>query len=574
MAEDNKKISPEADPQSADIPAKDEAIGEITDALEKKLHENEEENTPTAEPPKRSDDDILNELKEALDKAENNEGADDILTGGSLKQSDSAYEHISQEDFKLPQDVPEDDPAANRENEANAPDKESVSADLPEQTNDFRPIGNVNAAKKRPQSSEPDNNGSKRAKKSSPAKIIFIILALLLVAAGAFALVHYVIAPNIGSSGSDAGKTGSQSGAANELETAPVAPTESGYTQMASNAMKEMSRREKICQLFIVTPEMLTNEELVTGAADLTKNGLESYPVGGVIYTQQNILGEDQAKAMISNTQSFSKIPLFISVDDDGVISAVQDGQSAIGNTTEDTYNSAVESSGQKHNIGFNLDFSLDADLLDAKEKNPNLTDADANSLLSSAIKGYNESGVIPSLKYFPGKKTDKDDSGESEDGFVHITRTADELDNGSEFSAFRSAIESGVGMIMVDHVFVDKLDDEKPATLSSKLVPELLRKKLNYQGVAVTGNMSADYFTTSYKYSTIVKGIFDSDIDMILNPNSIQSYVEEIESMMDSGTITEEQLDTKVKRILTLKYQSGVIGESNGSTDSSEAAE
>lgn len=635
MAEDNNKILPDAENHSADTPAKDEVIGEITDALEKKLHENEDENVPVKEPPKQSDDDILTELKEALDKAENNDDADDILTGGkTLKQSDKTVQ-LTEEDSDLPIEPDAVDTDAEQGKEEDAPDKKDVdgiASDTPKSNWQSRSADTDKSRRTTPVQSD---NSADRAKKRNPGKIILLIVLFLIVGAGVFALVHYVIAPSISPSGNNTGANGSssQSGGAtgDQLETAPVAPTESGYALMASNAMKDMSRREKICQLFIVTPEKLTNEEVVTQAGNLTKEGLKSYPVGGVIYTQQNLTGEDQAKSLVSDTQSFSKIPLFITVDDDAVISTMQNGQSAgpgtapgngpeggpgngpeggpgngpeggpgngpeggPGNgpeqdpseaeddiTTEGAYEDAVETSEQKHDVGFNLDFSLDADLSDAKENDPDLKDADVNSLLSSAIKGYNEGGVIPTLKYFPVMKAEKDDSSESEgsnntseSGFIHINHTAEELDNSSEFSAFRSGIESGAGMIMVNHVFVDKIDTEKPATLSSKVVPELLRKKLNYQGVAITGNMSADYFTTEYKYSTIVKGIFNSDIDMILNPNSIQSYVEEIESMMDSGTITEEQLDTKVKRILTLKYQSGVIGESNGSTESSEAAE
>ena len=127
--------------------------------------------------------------------------------------------------------------------------------------------------------------------------------------------------------------------------------------------------------------------------------------------------------------------------------------------------------------------------------------------------------------------------------------------------------------MNRADHTYVDQLDSERPATLSDKVVPQLLREKLNYQGVVVTGNMSADYFTREYKYSTIVKGIFASDIDLILNPNSIQSYVQEIENLLNSGEITEDQLDAKVKRILTLKYQSGVITDSSDATGSDSTA-
>ena len=195
------------------------------------------------------------------------------------------------------------------------------------------------------------------------------------------------------------------------------------------------------------------------------------------------------------------------------------------------------------------------------------LTDAQAGDLISSTVKGYSENKVIPGIKYFPGI-LDAKDSADGSDPFRHITKTEVEIDASSEFTAFRSGIEAGAGMIMVDHIMVDQVDNEKPATLSDKVVPQFLRKKLNYQGVAVTGDMSAGYFTREYKFSTIVKGIFAADIDLILNPNSIQSYVQEIEGLLESGDIKEDQLNTKVKRILTLKYQSGMMDDSANATE------
>lgn len=601
MAEDKKNLSP--DSENEPVKAPDETISELSDALEKKLHENENDNVPPEKAPEPTDDDVLAEIKEALDKAENSEDENDILSG---KAADDRFERISEEDFKLPDtdDVGQDTKAA---------DEISRSADREaEQAKSSWQSKTAAAPSKRQSSDSAPDGKATRAKKSSPTKIILFILAFIAVGIAAFALVHYVITPNMANGGGSDSSSRSEA-TKDELET--IAPTESAHAMKANDTMKNMSRREKICQLFMVTPEVLMNSETpVTAADNSTKDALGNYPVGGVIFTQQNLTGEDQAKALVSGTQDDSKIPLFIAVDDDAIISTATpgapqggpgnapqggpeggpgntpgngpqggpgnggpqggpEGQQAPTEKDKDTspdgaYEEAYTTSQQKHDVGFNLDFTLDADASEAKENNPELTDTEAGTLLSSAVKGCNEGGVIPSLKYFPGKQ----DTDSSDTGFVHITKSTEDLDTSTEFGLFRSGIEAGAGMIMVNHVYVDKLDTEKPATLSDKVVPQLLREKLNYQGVVVTGNMSADFFTREYKYSTIVKGIFASDIDLILNPNSIQSYVQEIEGLLDSGEITEAQLDAKVKRILTLKYQSGVISDSDNAAAASEA--
>ncbi len=79
-----------------------------------------------------------------------------------------------------------------------------------------------------------------------------------------------------------------------------------------------MTLDEKIYQMMIVTPESITGVEQAVSAGETTKNALAQYPVGGIIYFSKNIESADQIKQMTANTQSYSKIPLFIAVDEEG----------------------------------------------------------------------------------------------------------------------------------------------------------------------------------------------------------------------------------------------------------------
>lgn len=506
--------------------------------------------------PSPTDDDVLNEIKETLDKVQEGKAT-----------PESKFERITQEDFQAPEELEKDAPAAVEEEKPEEPEDNSFVEYKKEPENIYSDSKRQNTdslTKRRTSSEKEDTKTAERTKKGGASKAILLILILIIVAAGAFALVRYVITPRLGANGTNA-----QTGAtADEAET--IAPTESAYAALADDALNTMSRREKICQLFMVTPEMLMNSDTVTVADNTTKDALDIYPVGGVIFTQQNYLGEEQMKALIEGTQSYAKTPLFIAYNDNVIASSGQSGSQSndtqSSTSADDVNKNALNASQQKKEIGYNLDLSLSTDTFSAGES----SDSELNTLLSSAVKGTAEGGVIPSLKYFPGTDSDNESG---LDSFSHLTRTVDEINNGSQFTLFRAGIEAGAGMVMVDHTIVDKLDTERPATLSDKVVPELLRDKLNYQGVAITGDMSVGYFTREYSYSTIVKGIFASDIDVILNPNSIMSYVDEIESKLDNGDITEAQLNAKVKRILTLKYQSGIISGSAAATEANEAA-
>ena len=541
MNEENKNLSPDAENEP------NETVSELDNAPEN--HPNETENIPAEEPQKPNDDDVLNEIKQALDKAENND--EDLLTPNPSKPTVSRFERLTEDDFKDPE---------NDEMDSDRPslDETKVVDKLPTE----KPYDRFGTAEKRTPVSRQDDKAD-QAKKRSPMKIVLFIIAIIAIAAAAFALVHFVIAPKLSGNSTDSTQ------ASTEAET--VAPTESVYEAKAAEKLNTMSQREKICQLFVTTPELLMNTDIVTIADNTTAESLANYPVGGVILTQQNTIGDDQTKALIAGLQNNSEIPLFIARDEAIITDPAEAVQQTADTTADGTYSTAVAAAQQKSNLGYNVDLSLNADLSDVRASKSDLTDAEAGELISSAVKGYSENNIISALKYFPGT-LDANISADGSDAFRHITKTAEELDAGSEFTAFRSGIEAGVGMIMVDHIMVDQLDKERPATLSDKVVPQLLREKLNYQGVTVTGDMSAGYFTREYSYSTIVKGIFASDIDLILNPNSLQSYVQEIENKLSSGEITEAQLNTKVKRILTLKYQSGMMDDTADATQAVNA--
>lgn len=547
MNEENKNLTPNAENEP------DETVAAPDDAPEDQL--NEAENTPVEAAQKPSDDDVLNEIKQALDKAETDDG-DDILSPSPSKPTVSRFERLTEEDFK----VPENDEFEKENADRSSLEDTKVMDRIPTE----KQYDRFGSFEKRPSVNRRDEKPDDQSKKRNPMKIILFIVAIIAIAAAAFALVHFVITPKLsGNSGKDAAQTSA------EAET--VAPTESVYEAKAIDTLNNMTEREKICQLFVTTPELLMNTDIVTVTDNTTPESLANYPVGGVILTQQNTIGDDQTKALIEGLQSNSKLPLFIARDDAIITEQTADTSQTADTTADGAYNTAKAAAQQKSNLGYNVDFSLRADLANVRANKTDLTDAEAGDLISAAVKGYTENSIVSSLKYFPGT-LDANNSADGSDAFLHITKTADELDAGSEFTAFRSGIEAGAGMIMVDHIMVDQLDKERPATLSDKVVPQLLREKLNYQGVVVTGDMSAGYFTREYSYSTIVKGIFASDIDLILNPNSLQSYVQEIESKLSSGEITEAQLNTKVKRILTLKYQSGLMEDSANATEAVDA--
>ena len=394
--------------------------------------------------------------------------------------------------------------------------------------------------------------------------ILCIIAALSVIGAGVFFGSRFLMQSKVESAPTEA----TQAIVTEAPTQAPTeAPTEAAYLSY----MNTMTDREKMCQLFIVSPESITGVSEVTEAGETTKEALEKFPAGGVVYFSQNLVDKDQTAAMISNTQSYSKTPLFIAVDEEG--GSVARCAEKLGTTKfEPMYSYKEQGAQTAHDnaktigsdiaqLGFNLDFAPVTDVWTNPE-NTVIGDRaysdnfdEVSALIPNAVSGFHDGGVLCSLKHFPGHGDTVEDS---HSGLAHVNKTAEELENG-ELLPFKAGIEAGADMVMVGHLVVESIDD-KPATLSSKIVPDLLRQKLGYDGVVITDAMNMGAITQNYGYDEIVKGVFDADIDMILYPDDPNAYMDALEKALADGSITMEQVNAKVARILKLKYDKGIM--------------
>lgn len=410
----------------------------------------------------------------------------------------------------------------------------------------------------------PDSEPKKKSK--APIIILIVVLTLaVLIGGGYVAWTMFFAKPASDPVPTEAEAT--QAVTEVPTEAATEAPIDPPYVSYLST----MTDREKLCQLFITTPEALTGVSEVTEAGDTTKAALTEYPVGGIIYFSQNIETAEQLTALISNTQSFSKTPLFISVDEEG--GDVARCAEKLHTTdlepmfryreqgAQTAHDNAAQLGASIAQFGFNLDYAPVADIW----TNPDNTvigeraysdnGEEAATLIPSAVQGFHDGGVLCTLKHFPGHGDTEEDS---HSGLAHVTKTVDELRAG-EFLPFKAGIEAGADMVMAGHLVVSEMDD-KPAILSSKIIPELLRGELGYDGVVITDGMNMGAIVNNYSYDEIVKGVFAADIDIILCPDDLGAYLDAMEKALADGSITMEQVDAKVTRILKLKYDKGIM--------------
>lgn len=346
-------------------------------------------------------------------------------------------------------------------------------------------------------------------------------------------------------------------------------PTPDPVLTRAEELLAGMSLREKLCQLMIVRPEVLTGESPVTAAGETTRLALEQYPVGGLIYSVDNLVTQEQTREMIENTQSYSKIPLIISADEEG--GNVGRLMYKLGTTFihsmysykdmgEDTaYQNALTIGTDMVSCLFNTDFAPVADVW-TNPANTVIGDraysdefGQASELVAAAVRGFTESGVICCVKHFPGHG---DTSTDTHEGAAVVDKSLEELRAG-EFLPFEAGIEAGVDMVMVGHITVTAVDDE-PATISHEVITGLLREELGWDGVVVTDSLDMGALA-GYEIGEVCVKYLEAGGDIMLGIPDLAAALAALETAVTEGRLTEQRIDESALRVLMLKLSHGI---------------
>ena len=344
-------------------------------------------------------------------------------------------------------------------------------------------------------------------------------------------------------------------------------PTPEPTVNRAEELLAGMTLTEKICQLMIVRPEALTGTSPVTESGEDMRAAMEQYPVGGFIYTLDNLVTREQTVAMIDNAQGYAEIPLFIGADEEG--GNVGRLMYKLGTTWIDPMYTYKDQGAQvahdnAYTIGsdmsachFNTDFAPVADVW----TNPNNTvigdraysdDFDqAAELVAAAVQGFHDAGIICSLKHFPGHgDTDTD----THTGAAVVDKTVEELMAG-ELKPFISGMEAGADMVMVGHITMSAIDPDVPASLSHDVVTGLLRGQLGWDGVVITDGLEMGALDR-WNCGEICVMALEAGVDILLGPSDVAAAVQAITEAVGSGRISQARLDESVLRVLTLKLQ------------------
>ncbi len=349
--------------------------------------------------------------------------------------------------------------------------------------------------------------------------------------------------------------------------------------EIAKRMLSEMTVREKVGQLFIVRPEALStpdknlsaNYKSVSAMSQTMKNNFKKYPVGGVALFSANIVSPSQTLAFNKELLNACEIPLFIAVDEEGGRVARLANNKSFGLKKYESAQAVGESGnsadalemgntigGYLKKYGFNMDFAPDADVF-TNPKNTVIgdrafsTDAEIAAKMAKAMaQGLRNNGIIPVYKHFPGHG---DTSEDSHTGNAYANKTQEEMEN-CEWLPFMGA--GNLDGVMVGHISAPKITgDNTPATLSEKMVTEILRGKLGFDGLVITDALAMGAVNGEEDYA--VRAIL-AGCDILLMPDNLAEAFESVVNAVNNGVISEDRLDESVLRILRYKLEYGII--------------
>lgn len=334
--------------------------------------------------------------------------------------------------------------------------------------------------------------------------------------------------------------------------------------------IKGMSDEEKVGQLFTnlfffggdaFSGNNLTNEEI-----------LKKYHIGGVRYMNGS---PEAVQGLLNELQSKTKIPLLVATNcDSGGDGAVKGGtyissgaQSEASRDTWNAYHAGLVSAREETALGVNVNFDPCVDILKnwrntiVNTRAYGTTAEDVIRYTNAYVEGLKaERDVICCVKHFPGDGTEERDQ--------HLILGVNELsvDEWEESfgRVYRNHIENGVEMIMAGHIALPAyqkvlnpaLEDKDilPATLAPELIQDLLKEKLDFNGMVITDASHMLGMSSAMRREDYVPAAIAAGCDMFLFFNNMEEDFNFMLQGYHNGVISEERMTDALRRILGLK--------------------
>ncbi len=397
-------------------------------------------------------------------------------------------------------------------------------------------------------------------------------------------------APIVSASPRPGGENSRQAAATDPQPGRKLAPSEKAR-KFAEKQVKKMTVDEKVGQLVHIGINARFANQNSEFYKDLRRHVVDN-KLGGIIFFGAPVY---ETTILANRMQEAAKIPLLMSLD----------AETGIGMRFSDTVNfpwaMAVAATGnpeyarkmgevtgrEARAIGIQhvyapvLDVNNNADNPVINVRSFGEDPEEVAKYGVAFAEGVQSQRVIATAKHFPGHG---DTNVDSHRGLPIIDHSRESLEK-TELVPFRRAVDAGIGSIMIAHIGLPQIDGEEikplknfiqgdaeygaeiitenatvPATLSTKVQTDILRKDMGFDGLIVSDAMSMSGLTIYFSQEEAGVRAFLAGTDILEKPADVDAMLRGLKEAVKSGRIPEEHLDRSVRRQIAWKYEVGLF--------------
>ncbi len=328
--------------------------------------------------------------------------------------------------------------------------------------------------------------------------------------------------------------------------------------------LEELTLEEKIGQMFMVG---MPGTEI----DDITRELISKHKVGGVILYRKNILSLEHFIHLLNSLRELNKdnkIPLMIGIDQEGgrvnrmptkINNLANAKQIATIGGPDLCYKSGKVIGEMLKDFNINMNFAPVLDIGGFRDSHPlgnrcvgeNAEEVSKNGI--ALMNGIKYNNVISTIKHFPGHGASRIDS----HIFMPTVYKSIKRLKKEDMLPFMNAIKSGADSIMVGHLLVADLNSIYPASLSDRVISNLLRKDLGYKGLIITDDLSMRAITLLFGITHATIKAISSGADMVIINKEHKSKIRIITNLNKLARKNKNamrRIDESVQRILDIK--------------------
>lgn len=302
---------------------------------------------------------------------------------------------------------------------------------------------------------------------------------------------------------------------------------------------------------------------------------VKEYKIGNVILFEHNMESMSQLKKLCREIQKLIKKETghsaFITIDQEGgsITRLPSDGCNVPGAmataATGDVKNAEILAeitAKELRSAGVNFNLAPDMDV-NSNPQNPVIgvrSYSDCPKAVAeygiSAVNGYRNGNILSCAKHFPGHG---DTAVDSHLGLPVINKSLEELEQ-LELIPFREAIKNKIPAIMTSHILFPRLEQEKiPCTMSRRIITDILKKKMGFEGLILSDSMEMDAIKKYYGTAQGVAAAINAGVDIVFVSHTASLIEESVNAVYQAaaeGKLSLDEMQKSAEKIIYYKKQ------------------